>query len=171
MDERVEREIRSLEESVSSVVDQSRTLASWVDGCSFMKTTRILIALLIICLLFTSFGGQVVQAAVHPSLYFTQEELVNLRALQSSPSHSAMWDSISSWADAHVNDPPPDEPDAGDLKDLSVVICAYIDNMVFMYRMTDNTTYAEAAKTWMLHIADNWTAWNAGDPGEPNTMR
>ena len=32
MDERVERKIRSLEESVSSVVDQSRTLASWVDG-------------------------------------------------------------------------------------------------------------------------------------------
>jgi len=32
MDERSEREIRSLEEAVSRVVDQSRTLASGVDG-------------------------------------------------------------------------------------------------------------------------------------------
>ena len=32
MDERLEREIRSLEETVSRVVDQSRTLASGVDG-------------------------------------------------------------------------------------------------------------------------------------------
>ena len=32
MDERVERKIYSLEEAVSRVVDDSRTLASWLDG-------------------------------------------------------------------------------------------------------------------------------------------
>ena len=59
-----------------------------------MKTTRILISLLIICLLFTSFGGQVVEAAVHPSLYFTQQELDNLKALRTAPSHQAIWNNI-----------------------------------------------------------------------------
>ena len=32
MDERVERKMYSLEEAVSKVVDESRTLAAWVDG-------------------------------------------------------------------------------------------------------------------------------------------
>ena len=75
--------------------------------CGLMKTIRILISLLLICLLLTSFGGQVVQAAAHPGLYFTQPELDNLKALKTAPSHQAIWNNIQSWADAHINDPPP----------------------------------------------------------------
>ena len=74
-----------------------------------MKMARILICLLIICLLFTSFGGQVVQAADNPSLYYTQEELDNLKALRTAPSHSAIWNNIQSWADAHIEDSCPDD--------------------------------------------------------------
>ena len=75
-----------------------------------MKMARVLISLLIICLLFTSFGGQVVKAGVNPSLYYTQQELDSLKALKTSPSHSAMWNNISSWAADHLSDTPPSEP-------------------------------------------------------------
>ncbi len=68
---------------------------------------RIFISLLIICILFTSFGAQVVQAADNPSLYYTQQELDNLKALRTAPSHQALWNTIQSWADAHVNDASP----------------------------------------------------------------
>jgi len=133
---------------------------------------KIVVLFVLVSLFTMGFGGQMVQATVHPSLYYTQEELVNLRALRTAPSHSAMWDSISSWAAAHVNDPPPDEPtSSSDLKELSVEICHFIDTMVFMYCMTDDTDYADAAKNWMLHIANNWVGWNSGNPGEPNTHR
>ena len=127
-----------------------------------MKTTRILTSLLLICLLFTSFGGQVVQAVAYPSLYFTQQELDNLKALKTAPSHQAIWNNIQSWADAHVNDSPPAEPTGESWRtwmNTADDIRIYLETMSFMYHMTDDTAYADAARTWMLSIA-GWSTWD-----------
>ena len=120
--------------------------------------TKIFICLILISLLFTGFGGQVATAQsepAHPRLYFSQEDLVNLRALQSSPSHQAMWDNIKSWADTHINDSPPSQSESYRVAEQ---IREYLETMGFMYAMTEVPTYADAAKNWMLSVS-SWSSW------------
>jgi len=130
-----------------------------------MKRT-VLVSLLVGVLLFTGFGGQIARAAdapAQPYLYFTQEELTNLRALQTAPSHQTIWNNISSWAVAHLNDAPPDEPSAGDpgyiWRGATSTIRGYLEVMGFMYAMTEDTVYADAAKDWMLSVS-GWSLWD-----------
>jgi hypothetical protein len=104
----------------------------------------------------------VVQAVAYPSLYFTQQELDNLKALKTAPSHQAIWNNIQSWADAHINDSPPAEPTGESWRtwmNTADEIRIYLETMSFMYHMTDDSAYADAARTWMLSIAD-WSSWD-----------
>jgi hypothetical protein len=96
-----------------------------------------------------------VQAATYPSLYYTQAELDVLETLTTLPSHSAIWNDIQAWANAHVNDPVPAYNDS----QVHKLVNRYLDTMVFMYHMTDDTAYKDAAVRWMLGVA-NWSSWH-----------
>ena len=132
-----------------------------------MKKNIFVLVLLIIAL-FTGFSGQVAGAddpPVHPYLYFSQEDLASLRALQAAPSHQAIWNNVKSWADAHVGDSPPAEPSGGGVWWRTAdTIVQYIETMAFMFAMTDDATYADAARNWMLTVA----GWNKWDSNEEN---
>ena len=73
---------------------------------------KVLIFLVLLSFIFTGLNPQVVYAAdePHPYLYFTQDDLANLRTLETAPSHQPIWNNIKSWADAHISDLPPSEP-------------------------------------------------------------
>lgn len=135
---------------------------------------RIVLLLLLVCLIATSLGSHVVKvAAADPSayLYFTTSELDELKSLTSQPSHSDLWVAISTWAGAHINDTPPTEPTTGfigywDAFQRSgvqgkVPMRQFVETMAFMYAMTDDTTYAEAAKLWLME-AVSWNSWEGG---------
>jgi hypothetical protein len=125
--------------------------------------TKILVALLVMFLLSAGFGSQVASAeGDHPRLYFNQNDLDYLRALRSSPSHQAIWGAIKDWADTHVNDSPPSEP-TGQWFDAAVNTKTYLETMAFMYAMTGDPAYADAAKDWMLSVI-GWSAWGTGSP-------
>jgi hypothetical protein len=113
---------------------------------------------LLVLFLATGLGGQPVHAdkSVNPSFYYTTEELKALKELETAPSHSALWNNIQSWANAHLGDTPAARSD--NRADLTVKI--FIETMVFMYNMTDDTTYADAAVNWMLSVSD-WEDWYA----------
>lgn len=97
------------------------------------------------------------------SIYYTPAELDALRALKTSPSHSAVWNNIKTWADAHINDPPtpsaaPVTNDWYNWVQYADNIRRYVETFTFMYAMTDNTAYADAAVKWMVSVA-GWSRW------------
>jgi len=123
--------------------------------------------LVVVLLLVTSFGAQPIKAVnassdlPHPRLYFTSEDLVQLRALRDAPSHQAIWNNIESWADEHIDDLCPAEPSSyGDYWHRADEIRIYIETMGFMYAMTEETKYADAAKEWMFYVVNNWNKWD-----------
>jgi len=143
---------------------------------------NILVSVLIVVLLVTGFGGQVARADDPPtpptgpgavsSIYFTAEELETLKALADQPSHQAIWANISSWAVAHVNDSPPAQPVGGGFIGYwdgierngiegKPPFRHFLENMAFMYAMTEDTAYAEAAREWLLELC-SWTTWQEG---------
>jgi hypothetical protein len=93
---------------------------------------------------------------ISPSLYYTQAELNTLKALKTAPSHSALWDNIQSWANIHLDDAPAARSDSG----ADLIVERFIETMVFMYHMTNDTTYADAAVNWMLAVSA-WEDWYA----------
>jgi hypothetical protein len=111
------------------------------------------------------FTVQITHAAdnsAHPRLYFNQSDLDYLGTLRSSPSHQAIWNNIKSWADAHIDDSPPNEPSSGGVWwQIADTITQHIETMGFMYAMTDDPAYANAAKNWMLSVSQ-WSAWGTG---------
>jgi hypothetical protein len=125
-----------------------------------------LIVLLVMFLLSASFGGRVASAEselAHPRLYFNQNDLDYLRELRSSPSHQAIWNNIKSWADDHISDLPPDEPSGGGVWwQVADSITRHIETMSFMFAMTEDPAYANAAKDWMLSVAD-WNKWDGSE--------
>ena len=166
-------------------------LLSWIVGTRIRKPwlgqymkTKLFPLLFIVILLFTGFIGQVASAADPPPtlyLYFSQEELINLRALRTAPSHQATWNSIKSWADTYMSYSPPTQPtgegfigywDAIERNgiDGKPPIRRFVETMAFMYAMTEDTAYAEAAKEWMLELA-SWSTWQeSGTPGQCDAM-
>ncbi|MFC2004924.1 putative Ig domain-containing protein [Chloroflexota bacterium] len=122
---------------------------------NIMKGISIILSALIITLMFIGLDvSHVARGVAHPSLYYTSEELQDLKLLKTAPTHRAMWNNIRSWADAHISDAPPvPSGAASDWMDWADTVRIFLETMSFMYNMTDNTTYAEAAKTWMLSIA------------------
>ncbi|MCJ7633847.1 DUF4962 domain-containing protein, partial [Candidatus Bathyarchaeota archaeon] len=121
---------------------------------------KILVISCLVCLMFAGFGGPAASAAgalSHPRLYFTSAELTNLKALETAPSHSAIWNGIKTWADSHVSDSAPTEI-GSETWTMADTVKQYLDNMCFVYAMTENTTYASSAKTWALSVA-GWTDW------------
>jgi hypothetical protein len=138
---------------------------------------RIFIFLLVIILLLTASGYQAIPAKSEAadthqieSFYFTADELEGLRLLRTQPSHSTIWSNIASWANAHINDAPPDQPAESD--SLATVRAQYwlegerarqfIETIGFMYAMTEDTVYADAAKRWMLSIS-GWSEWEPAE--------
>jgi protocatechuate 3,4-dioxygenase beta subunit len=137
-----------------------------------MKTLHII--LLLIFLFPSSLVGQPAYAeqTANPSLYYTQAELTILKSLKTAPSHSAMWNNISSWAQAHYNDAPPAQSTVGpDFKEACEEIKQFLDKMTFMYHMTDDTKYADAAVTWMKYVAQNWNGWYPARAWDPQYFR
>jgi hypothetical protein len=126
---------------------------------------QLLVALIIVSSLVLGIPGQSVTAAGvsgHPRLYFTQEDLIALKALKTAPSHQAIWNAIKSWADDHTGDTPPSSI-GSDSWDMSGHVKQYLVNMGFVYVMTGTAAYADAAKRWALAVA-GWTDWE-GDGG------
>jgi hypothetical protein len=136
-----------------------------------MKTFRIFISLVIIFLIMSGgIGSRPVQAADNPSLYYTQAELDILKTLKTAPSHSSIWDGISTWANAHVNDALPSmfSGSGNDAEATAYEYRRWFETMVFMYHMTDDTVYADAVKNRLLHVARTWNRWDiAGGQGRP----
>ena len=136
-----------------------------------MKTTRILISSLIICLLFTSFGGQVVQvqasqAPPWSSLYWTEADLADMYNRLSDPYFSTIFGQIEAWAEDHVDDALWAEVDISE--DQNYEWRRWFETMVFMYHMTQDTVYADAVKNQLLNVANNWDRWETvGGSGRP----
>jgi hypothetical protein len=139
--------------------------------------SRIFVFSLVIILLLTASGSQALPARSEAgvthrieSIYFTADELEGLRLLRTQPSHSTIWGNIASWAEAHINDAPPGQP--AESASLAAIRSQYwlkvektrqfIETMSFMYAMTEDTAYADAAKRWMLSIS-GWNEWEPAD--------
>ena len=126
--------------------------------------SKILIFSLVISLLLTASGLNAIPVRAAPtieSIYFTAEELEQLRLLRTAPSHSTIWNNIVSWADAHKDDAPVTQPTTSDSYVWLVTaheVRQHIETMGFMYAMTENTTYADSAIDWMLSVS-SWDRW------------
>ena len=131
-------------------------------------------SILLLFLLSAGLTGQIARADLpaNASLYYTQDELTILKELKTAPTHSVMWNNISSWVAAHLGDTPPAQPgDGSGTKIASEEIKQFLDKMIFMYHMTDDTRYADAAVAWMVYVADNWNGWYPARDYDPQYFR
>jgi hypothetical protein len=136
----------------------------FVGLCTKKSFFTFVVLLVIISSIFSTQIAHTADSYTHPRLYFNQNDLVNLRALRTTPSHQAIWNNIKSWADAHISDSPAGEPTGQSWRtwfDTAADIRIHLETMGFMYAMTDDPAYADAAKDWMLSIK-NWSAWGTG---------
>jgi hypothetical protein len=103
------------------------------------------------------------------SFYYTSSELTALKALKAADSHSAVYNTIQDWVNAHYADTPiaQDVADGMEFKADCEDIRIFLDNMTFMYHMTDNATYAEAAEAQLMNIVDNWEGWYNPNDDDP----
>lgn len=110
--------------------------------------------------------------AVYRSFYYNETELAALRARRTSPTHSVLYNNIQNWASTHLNDPPPAYlpfgSDPTQRRNVGDAIRKFLDNMIFMYHMTDDTRYADAATRWLVYISSNWTAWSPDANQQPS---
>lgn len=85
-----------LARDIIRMIELNQGKTSTGEGSSLMNTTGIFIPLLIICLLFSSFHGQIMQTVVNFHLQFNQTEMTDLEALRTAPSHQGIWNNIRS---------------------------------------------------------------------------
>lgn len=88
-------------------------------------------------------------------LYFTTDELNTLKALRTQPSHQAIWNNIKSWADGRIGDSLPSQSES---YKVATQIRNYLETMGFMFAMTEDPAYADAAKDCMLSVS-SWSSW------------
>lgn len=109
----------------------------------------------------TVYGDEVSFKTRNKSMYWSSANLTTLKSLTEEASHSAMYDEMEVWCNDHVNDAPPGEMIEEEWNYrmfVTAFIQMYIENMTFMYQMTDNTTYRDAALEWTVDFI-TWTNW------------
>lgn len=91
------------------------------------------------------------------TIYWTRAELAEHQA--SIANKQAIYNNIVAWANARINDPSPAQPgDVNTAMDVGDLIRRYFETMAFLYWVTGDSRYAEAARRWMLSIC-TWTGW------------
>jgi hypothetical protein len=112
------------------------------------------------------YGSELAFTPRAQSLWGTAAEWTALKALKTAPSHSTAWGEIQTWANTHITDVCPTGNTTGD----SYTVKVYIMNMLFMYHMTDNGTYANAALTWAMTVT-TWDEWDDTTGGTGSNYR
>jgi hypothetical protein len=106
------------------------------------------------------------------SFHIDSCNLDTLKALKTESTHSALWSELAGWGGLHYNDIPPTQSAvSADFKANAEDIYEHIEKFIFLYLMTDNTSYADSAVTWMMNVTDNWTGWFPGDEADPQHFR
>ena len=117
--------------------------------------------------------------AAHPRLFVRPEELPALRELARGR-ESAAFEKLKATADKHIADGPTPEPEhmgsARDKENQALIkywwpnreqtmkACQEAETIAFVYMITREQKYAEAARRWVMHLA----AWN---PDGPTNMK
>jgi len=106
------------------------------------------------------------------SFHIDSTNLEELKSLKTESTHSALWATLAAWGGLHYNDIPPTQSAvSADFKVNAEDIYEHIEKYIFLYLMTDNTSYADAAVTWMMNVTDNWTGWFPSDEADPQHFR
>lgn len=97
-------------------------------------------------------------------IYGDSSNITLWKANKTEATHSAQWAAIQVWATAHISDTCPAGNTTGDAAEVRT----FIENMLFMYHMTDNASYADLALEWAGYVAVNWPDWNDTTVGTSN---
>ena len=93
-------------------------------------------------------------------LYYSDAELATLKGLTESGTHATIYNAIVSWCSVNMNYIPQwgRSPDVDSYRE-HLQVRQHIENMCFMYHMTDDTDYADSALTAMMTLVDDWEDW------------
>ena len=95
--------------------------------------------------------------ALHPSLFFSPNDVPQLRAAAES-THASIGSHITTILNQHLGDPTPTATEYDDFRFLGNQVAVW----AFGYQMTGNTQYAAIARSQLLTYA-GWSAWDDGE--------